>query len=235
MGGAGWSLSVASVTRARVPSEPTMQLGQVVAGGGLHELAAGADHLAGGQHRLEAEHVVAGDPVLDGPHAAGVGGHVAAERLADLAGEDRVDEAVGGRGRASSSRQGHAGLDHGHVVVGVDLEDAAIRSKETHDPVGDRGTAAPRGRSRCPGRRPATRLASATATTARTSAVSPGRTTASGDHRLGRSGPRRGCSRGGSRVPVRTCARPRSPASRSTISPRPGPPWWRARHERAGL
>ena len=39
------------------------QLGEVVAGRGLDELAAGADDLAVGQHDLEAEHVVACHPV----------------------------------------------------------------------------------------------------------------------------------------------------------------------------
>ena len=49
-----------------------------------------------GQHDLEAEHLVAGDAVLHGPHAAGVGGDVAAEAGGVLAGEDGVDEPVGG-------------------------------------------------------------------------------------------------------------------------------------------
>ena len=35
------------------------------------------------QHRLEPQHVVAGHAVLDGPHAAGVGGHVAARGWRD--------------------------------------------------------------------------------------------------------------------------------------------------------
>ena len=75
---------------------PDDELGEVVAAGGLHELAAGAHHLARRQHDLEPEHLVAGDAVLHGPHAAGVGGHVAAEAGGVLAGEDGVDEAVGG-------------------------------------------------------------------------------------------------------------------------------------------
>ena len=73
------------------------ELGEVVAGGRLHEPAAGADHLAGGEHRLEAEHLMAGDAVLHRAHAAGVGGDVAAEARAVLARVHGVDEPVRGR------------------------------------------------------------------------------------------------------------------------------------------
>ena len=121
--GRGWRRRVASVTRARVPSEPDDELGQVVAAGRLHELAAGADDLAGAQDGLEPEHLVAGHAVLDGPHPAGVGGHVAAQAGRALAGEDRVDETRAAAVASSSSVQGDPGLDHGHVVVRVDLED----------------------------------------------------------------------------------------------------------------
>ena len=93
--GRGWSRRVAAGDQGQRALGPDDELGEVVAGGGLHELAAGADHLAGAEHRLEAEHVVAGDAVLDRPHAAGVGGHVAAEAGRLLAGEHRVHEAVG--------------------------------------------------------------------------------------------------------------------------------------------
>ena len=58
----------------------------------LHDLAAGADDLAGAEHGLDAEDVVAGDAVLHGAHAAGVGVDVAAEAGRVLAGEHRVDE-----------------------------------------------------------------------------------------------------------------------------------------------
>ena len=44
---AGRACSVASVTSASVPSEPMIELREVVAGRRLHELAAGADDLAG--------------------------------------------------------------------------------------------------------------------------------------------------------------------------------------------
>ena len=68
------------------------QLGQVVAAGRLHELPPGGDDLAGAQHRLDAQYVVAGDAVLDGPHPPGIGGHVAADAGRLLAGEDRIDQ-----------------------------------------------------------------------------------------------------------------------------------------------
>ncbi len=114
---------------------PDEQLGEVVAGGGLHELAAGADHVAVGEHRLEAEHVVAGHAVLDGPHPPGVGGHVATERRARLSGEHRVDEAVLGEGGVELF-EGHAGLDHRHVIVEIDLEDGVHALERHQDPVG---------------------------------------------------------------------------------------------------
>ena len=92
------------------------QLREIEAGRGLHELAAGADDLTGAEHRGQAEHVVARDAVLDGLHAAGVGGDVAAERAAALAGEDRIGEAVRARGVVELCQR-DAGLDHRDVVV----------------------------------------------------------------------------------------------------------------------
>jgi len=61
-------------------------LGQVVPAGRLHELAAAADDLARRQDGLQPDDVVARHAVLHGAHAAGVGGHVAAEAGAVLAG-----------------------------------------------------------------------------------------------------------------------------------------------------
>ena len=46
------------------------QAPQVIARDVLHEPPAAADDLAGGQHRLDAEHVVARDPVLQRAQAA---------------------------------------------------------------------------------------------------------------------------------------------------------------------
>ena len=78
--GLGRSARVASVMMPRVPSEPTMQLGQVVPGDSLDGAPAGPQHLAGGQHHLEAEHRVGGHAVLHAAQPAGVGRQVAAER-----------------------------------------------------------------------------------------------------------------------------------------------------------
>ena len=83
---------------------PDDQLGEVVAGGRLHELAAGADDLAGRQHGLEAEHLVAGDAVLHRPHAAGVGGDVAAEAGAVLARDTRGRRARAARAPRRAAR-----------------------------------------------------------------------------------------------------------------------------------
>ncbi len=126
------------------------QLGQVVAAGRLHEPAAGGDHLTGAEHRLDAQHVVAGHPVLDRPHAPGIGGHVATQAGRLLAGEHRVDQAVRGQGLVQLG-QGHPGLDHGHVVVGVDLQDAVHPLEGDHHPL--RGGDAPAGQAgaRAPG------------------------------------------------------------------------------------
>ena len=132
------------------------QLGQVVAARALDELAAGAQHGAVGQHHLEPEHVVAGHAVADGAHAAGVGGHVPAERAALLARRDRVDEAER-RQLAVELLERHAGLDHGDLVLGVDLEDPLHAVEGQQDAVGHRARRRPRARCRCPGRPPARR------------------------------------------------------------------------------
>ena len=98
------------------------ELGEVVAGGGLHELAARGDGLAGAEHRGEPEHLVARDAVAHRPHAASVGGHVAAEAGRVLAGEHGVDQPDGGGGLVELG-EGDPGLDPGDVVVEVELED----------------------------------------------------------------------------------------------------------------
>ncbi len=108
------------------------QLGEVVAGGGLHELAAGPDDLAGTEHRFEPEHLVAGDPVFHGAHAARVGRHGAAEARAALTWEHRVHETVP-RGDLVELAQAHARLHDGDLVVDIDLEDAGHLAKRDQD------------------------------------------------------------------------------------------------------
>ena len=96
------------------------ELGEVVARGGFDELAPGAHDLAGAEHGGQPEHLVAGHAVAHGPHAAGVGGHVAAEAGRTLPGEHRVDQPHGGRCLVELG-EGDSRLDHGHVIVGVDF------------------------------------------------------------------------------------------------------------------
>ena len=67
--GRGRSRTVTSVTTPRVPSEPTMSDGEVVAGDALGGTPAEAHELAGAGDDLEAEDVVAGDAVLEAAHA----------------------------------------------------------------------------------------------------------------------------------------------------------------------
>ena len=135
---------MASVTMASVPSGPDDELGEVVAARRLHVLPAAADHLTGAQHGFDAEHLVAGHAVLHGPHAAGVGGHVAAEAGAVLAREHRVDEAVD-RGGGIELVEGDTGLHDGDVVLEVDLEDLGHVLERHQDPAvaGDARTREP--------------------------------------------------------------------------------------------
>ena len=114
---------------------PDDELGEVVAGGGLHELAAGADGLAGAEHGVQAEDLVAGDAVLHGPHAARVGGHVAAQAGAGLAREHRVHEPVG-FGRHIELLEGDAGLHDGDLVLRVYLDDRVHPFERHHHAVG---------------------------------------------------------------------------------------------------
>ena len=111
------------------------ELREVVARRGLHELAAGAQHLAGAEHGGEAEHLVAGDAVAHRAHAAGVGGHVAAQAGGALAGEHRVHEAVRLE-RLVELVERDPGLHDGDVVGVVDLEDLGHALERHEDAVG---------------------------------------------------------------------------------------------------
>ena len=81
-------------------------------------------HLAVRQHRLDAEHVMNREPVLQAVRAAGVLGHVAADRADQLARRiGRVVVAV----RRDASRDievDHARLDGDALVRDVDVDDA---------------------------------------------------------------------------------------------------------------
>ena len=74
--------TVTLVTTASVPSDPTIRPSRS-GPGRVGERAAQVHELAVGQHRLDAEHVMHGEAVLQAVRAAGVLGDVAADR-ADL-------------------------------------------------------------------------------------------------------------------------------------------------------
>ena len=107
------------------------ELREVVAGGRLHELAAGADDLAGSEHRFETEHLMARHAVLHRAHAARVGRDVAAEARRALAREHRIHETVRPR-RLVELVERHARLHHGDVVLEIDLDDL-VHAFERHD------------------------------------------------------------------------------------------------------
>ena len=94
------------------------------------------------QHGLHAENVVDGHAVLERVWAAGVGGHVAADRAGALA--RRIGgEVVTGAGQGLREPQvGHARLDHGHPVAEVDLEDLVHAGEHDHHAAGQRQAAA---------------------------------------------------------------------------------------------
>ena len=98
------------------------QLEQAQPGDVLDALAAEGHQRAVGEHDVEAEHVVGGDAVLHAAESAGVGGDVAADR-ADLERRrvGRVPEPVLGGGDLHLTVE-CAGLDHGHLADGVDLD-----------------------------------------------------------------------------------------------------------------
>ena len=118
------------------------ELCQVVAARGLDQLAAGLDDLTVGQHRFEPQDVVSGHSVLDRAHAAGIGGDVASQGGAALAGEDRIDESLLASGLVELG-EGHAGLHHRHVVLGIDLQDS-IHALEGDQDASTAGYAGPR-------------------------------------------------------------------------------------------
>ena len=96
---------------------------QVVAGQ-VELLAAQLDDRAVGQHDLQAADVVRGEAVLEAVRAAGVLGHVAADRAHDLRRRvGRVEVRGPDRGRDGDVR--HPGLADDALVLEVDLEDAA--------------------------------------------------------------------------------------------------------------
>ena len=90
-----------------------------------------------GRTNVSAEHVVDREAVLEAVRAAGVLGHVAADRADLLAGRvGRVVVAVR-RDRAGDLEVRDARLDDDAAAVEVDLEDAAHPRERDHDAAGD--------------------------------------------------------------------------------------------------
>jgi hypothetical protein len=103
---------------------------QVVAGE-VELLAAQLLHGAVGQDDLKAADVVRGEAVLEAVRAAGVLGHVAADRAHDLRRRiGRVE--VRGRDGGRDGHVRHPGLAHHALVLEVDLEDAA-QPRQDHE------------------------------------------------------------------------------------------------------
>ena len=112
---------------------PHHQRGEVVAGDALRGGAAELRDAAVGQDDGEAEHVVAGDAVLDAAEAARVGGDVAADRAGRHARRvGRVPEAVGGDPLPEVVVD-DAGLHHRVALVGVHLEHGGHPLQGQHD------------------------------------------------------------------------------------------------------
>ena len=96
-------------------------------------LAAEPHDLAVGQHHLEAEHVVGRHAVLQRVRAAGVVGDVAADGAGLLArGVGRVVEALRPH-RPREVQVDQPRLDHGDLVVVVDLEHAVHPHQRDHE------------------------------------------------------------------------------------------------------
>ena len=81
--------------------------------------------------------MVAGHAVADGAHATGIGPDVPAQRCRLLARRHRVDEAEG-RQLLVQLLEGHSGLNHGDLVLGVDLSDVVHPVEGHQDAVADR-------------------------------------------------------------------------------------------------
>ena len=105
---------------------------QQVRARGVGARAADAHHLAVGQHRLDLEHVVHGEAVLEAVGAAGILGHVAADRADLLAGRvGRVVVAVR-RDLPGDLEVGDPRL-HGDLPVGQVHVQHAVHARQADD------------------------------------------------------------------------------------------------------
>ena len=115
------------------PLRADEQLDEVIARHVLDQLAAAADHLARGQHRLQAAHIVLCDAVLDRARPAGALGDVAPDRARVHAGGiGRVKKPLGLHGAVDVAGD-HARLDSDHEVFLVDLEDTVHLFQRQHN------------------------------------------------------------------------------------------------------
>ena len=96
------------------------------------------DHLAVGQHRLDAQHVVHGEAVLEAVGAPGVLGYIAADRADDLARRvGRIVVAVGGH-PAGDLQVHDARLHRDPLVRNVNVEHPVHARHDDEHPVGMR-------------------------------------------------------------------------------------------------
>ena len=138
---AGISRRIARVTMPSVPSLPTNSFTRDSPATSLIRLPPRVILRSVGQHHVQPEHVVGGDPVLHTAQPAGIGGDVAADRADLVRGRvRRVPESVRGRCRLDLGVEG-ARLDHRDPGRDVDLDGPHPLQAE-HDTAVDRGRAA---------------------------------------------------------------------------------------------
>jgi hypothetical protein len=125
------------------PLAPAQQAREVIARDVLDEASAAADHLSRGEHGLDAEHVVAGDPVLQGPQPARALGDVAADRRGGLAAGIGGEQQVLRGGSLGQLDGADSWLADRHEVVAADLLELVHARQHEHDPtvVGHRAAA----------------------------------------------------------------------------------------------
>ena len=126
------------------------QVEQAVAGAGLAHGGAEAGDLAGGQHHGHGLHIIPGGAVLHAPHAAGVGGYVAAQGGQLLAGIGGIHAPMG-QGVVRQVLEEHAGLNGDREVVQVIGQDLVhLGGADDHAPA-DGGAAAHQAGTGAPG------------------------------------------------------------------------------------
>ena len=110
--------------------------------------AAELDDRAVGQHGLDAQHVIDRDAVLERVRAAGIGGHVAADRAGPLARRIGGIVIAGALQRIGEPEVDHARLDDGVAVAEVDLQDPLHPREHDHHAAAHRQAAAGQARAR---------------------------------------------------------------------------------------